>query len=460
MHLNLSHVLNFKTYRKTKVRLIYWIYTGIALLLLPVCALADDLFSLHQQAIQHDPELGQAQIALNIAKESKTQSHSKLLPSINFSANTTYNVQNGKVGQLNALDIMTDDRYNSHGYNLNLTQPIYRHSAWMQYRQASTQIQQTETALRAAEQALILRLAERYFDVLAAQDFLRFSQSEEQALELQLKQTKQRFDVGLIAITDLHEAQAGFDMAVTQTINAENALILSFDALQEITDQPQTDLSKLDPATQQAQPNPTNAEQWVDKALQNNLQLESIKLQSKQLRQEISRLRGGHYPTLDIVINHSNSVAAGGGFGSSDIDNTSIGLVLNVPVYLGGAISSQVRQAHDRLEQNRLLLKQQQRAVKRQTRQAYLGVISSISQTEALEQAVVSSKSALQAIKAGLEVGTRTTVDLLQATRKLYRAQYDLSRSRYNYIINTLRLKQATGSLSPSDLEQINHWLL
>lgn len=437
----------------------FWLRAGTVLLLLPACALADDLLSLHQQAIEHDPELGQAQIALSIAKEGKTQSRSQLLPSINFSANTTYNAQKGTVGQINGLDIMTDDRYNSYGYSLNLTQPIYRHNAWVQYRQASIQIQQTETALRAAEQALILRLAERYFDVLAAQDFLRFSQSEEQALELQLKQTKQRFEVGLIAITDLHEAQAGFDIAVTQTINAENALILSFDALQEITDQPQTELKKLNKTIQQTKPNPAHAKQWVEQALQQNLQLESTQLQNRQLRQEISRLRGGHYPTLDIVANRSNSVAAGGGFGSSDIDNTSVGLVLNVPVYLGGATRSQVRQAHDQLEKNRLLLKQQQRAVKRQTRQAYLGVISSISQTRALEQAVISSKSALQAIKTGLEVGTRTTVDLLQATRKLYRAQYDLSRSRYDYIINTLRLKQATGTLSPADLEQINRWL-
>lgn len=458
MHLNLSHVLNFKVARK--MRLNYWVYAGVVLFLLPASALADDLLSLHQQAIQHDPELGQAQIALNIAKEGKIQSRSQLLPSINFSANTTYNVQNGKVGQFNAVDIVTDDRYNSHGYSLNLTQPIYRHNAWVQYRQSSIQIQQTETALRGAEQALIIRLATRYFDVLAAQDFLRFSQSEEQALELQLKQTKQRFEVGLIAITDVHEAQAGFDIAVTQTIIAENALTLSFDALQEITDQPQTKLAKLDPTAKQVEPTPSNAHQWVEQALQQNLQLESTKLQNKRLRQEVKRLRGGHYPTLDIVANHSKSVAAGGGFGSSDIDNTSVGLVLNVPIYLGGAISSQTRQAHDQLEQNRQLLKQQQRAVKRQTRQAYLGVISNISQTTALAQAVISNQSALQAIKTGLEVGTRTTVDLLQATKKLYRAQYDLSRSRYDYIINTLRLKQATGSLSPSDLEQINHWFL
>ncbi|MEQ8495164.1 MAG: TolC family outer membrane protein, partial [Gammaproteobacteria bacterium] len=309
-----------------------------------------------------------------------------------------------------------------------------------------------------ARQDLLLRVAERYFEVLAARDSLQFARAAKQSLERQLEQARQRFEVGLIAITDVQEAQAGYDRALADEISAQNAIENAIEALREVTASYHDDLLVLGDDMPLLVPEPQDIDAWTNTAIEHNLEIAASLVATDIAREEISRQTAQHYPTLDIVGGH-NFNRAGGRFGSAKVHQSEINLELNLPLYSGGRVLSQTREAEhehratlDRLEQSR-------RAVQRDTRQAYLGVITRISSVKALEQAVVSSTTALESTRAGFEVGTRTAVDVVAAERVLSEAKRDLARARYDYIIDMLRLKKAAGSLSPEDLAAANSWL-
>jgi len=295
--------------------------------------------------------------------------------------------------------------------------------------------------------------------VLAAQDNVTFAKAERKAIARQLDQTNERFDVGLIPITDVHEAQASYDLSIADGIDADNTLLSAYEGLREVTGKYHGVLAALIANTPLPSPDPDNIERWVEVALNENLNVQATQFASENLRHAIDRAKSGHYATVDIVASQSNNVSGGGSLGGSEIDSTALSLQFNVPLYQGGRIRSQTREALARLNEASQQLEQQRRSTVRQVRESYLGVLASISRINALKQAEKSSQSALQANEVGLEVGTRTTVDVLDARRILFRAKRDRARARYDYILNTLRLKQAAGALTNNDIREVNRWL-
>ncbi|MDP1707771.1 MAG: TolC family outer membrane protein [Gammaproteobacteria bacterium] len=420
-----------------------------------VPAHAENLLDVYRLAQENDAQLKGAEAARLAVLESKPQSEALLLPTISANANTT----------ANRLDISQPasaagvTHFNSNGYSLTLTQPVYHRDTYVQLRQADARIAQAEAIYNAAEQELMTRVATAYFDVLAAQDNLVFALAEKKAIGQQLEQSQQRFDVGLVAITDVQETQARYDSAVAQEIDAERRLASAHEAIREITAQPHGGLIPLQAEIPLVTPEPQDIQQWADTALRQNLLISAAQSGAEIALEEIERQRAGHYPSVDIVGNRIFAESGGGRFGGSETLGDTLTLQLNVPLYQGGLINSRTREAHARHSQALAILEQQQRSVLRQTRDAYLSVTANISRVQALRQAVTSNHTALESTRVGLEVGTRTEVDVLDAQRELFRTERDHARARYDYILQTLRLKQAAGTLSPADLAHINTWL-
>ncbi len=388
---------------------------------------------------------GGAEAARLATLESKPQSRALLFPAISANANTTGNRLEMPSGT---------SHFNSSGYTLSLTQPVYHHDTYVQLRQADARIAQADALFGAARQDLMLRSATRYFDVLAAQDNLEFARAEKKAIARELEQSRQRFAVGLVAITDVQEAQARFDTALAQEIAAERQLTTGVEALREITARQHDALAVLTEQLPLLTPDPADVEQWTETALKQNLQYTAAQHASAVAEEEIARQRAGHYPTLDIVGNRVFSESS-----ASETLNDSISLQINAPIFQGGLVNSRTREARHKYTQAQENQEQQLRSMVRQTRDAYAGVIAGISRVKALKQAVLSHQTALEATEAGLQVGTRTEVDVLDAQRELFRARRDYARARYDYILEGLRLKQAAGTLSQTDLEQVNTWL-
>jgi outer membrane protein len=415
-----------------------------------------NLLEIYRLALTSDPQLGAAEARRRAAYEAVPQSRAALLPSIGLSANTAANRLDTRDSGFSNTGI---SHYNSRGYTLSLTQPVYHRDLLVQRRQADLSVKQADARYTTAEQDLILRVATRYFGVLSAKDTLEFAQAEKTAIARQLEQTQQRFNVGLIAITDVHEAQARYDLSVSQEIAAANGLDTARETLREVTGQYFSELASLGDELPLVVPEPTDIDQWVKAALEQNWQLVAAQLGAEIAREDIDRRRSGHYPTLDLVASDTRSISGGGNFGNSDSEDTALSLQLNVPLYQGGLVDSQVREGRYLMDQAVQNLEQSRRSTESQARQAYLGVQASISQVKALKQALVSTQTALKATEAGYEVGTRTIVEVLDAQRDVFRAERDYATSRYSYILNILQLKQAAGTLRPDDLGEVNAWL-
>ena len=431
--------------------------SGILLLLYSSLACPADLVEVYSLAESNDPQYRQVSAARQATLESRPQAFSQLLPAINLSANTRKNDQDiSSAGR--AFGSSGEVEFNSHGYSLNATQPLFHRDRLITLKQADSLIQQADAELIAAQQDLIVRVAVRYFNLLAAMDHLEFAQSEKKSLSRQLDQAKQRFEVGLTAITDVQEAQAGYDRAVANEILAENMIDNAREALREITGEYTDALSLLGNSMPLVSPEPAVIETWTTTSLEQNLQILTARYAAETAQKEIKLQSAGHLPTLDLVASR-DYLSTGGRFGSTKQHSTEVGLELNIPLYSGGLVSSRTREAAQRYNEAMEKLEQARRAAQRLTREAYLGVMSGISQVNALQQAVVSSETALQATQAGFDVGTRTAIDVVAAERTTFGARRDLSRARYDYILNTLRLKQAAGTLAPDDLKQINSWL-
>lgn len=424
--------------------------------LMAPAAAASDLLQIYELATEHDPVLQAARSERQAAREVVPQSRALLLPSLSFDADYQRNRQEIITFQFAQPGTST---FNSNNYALTLNQPVFRREYFVQLRQADARVAQAEAAYKASEQALIVRVAERYFAMLAARDSLEFAQAEKESIERQLEQTKQRFEVGLIAITDVHEAQAAFDLARSREIVARNELSSAREALREVIGRR---VERIDPVSEEIPlraPEPEDMEQWGETALEQNFELLAAEFARQVASAEVDRQRAGHYPQLDLSASYNRSESDGGSFGEREQEDGVIGLQLSVPLYQGGAVVSRTREAAHELERASHRLEQTRRATLRQTRDAYLAVVAAINQVRALEQARVSAQSALDATQAGFEVGTRTTVDVLDARRELFRARRDYARARYDYLLNTLRLKQAAGVLARSDLERMNQWL-
>ncbi|CAK0744953.1 Outer membrane protein TolC [Gammaproteobacteria bacterium] len=439
---------------------------ALSILVIPSLAEAEDLMAVYRLALERDPQLAAAAAARDSTLEAVPQAKSGFLPTISAGADLNRNRQKTTYGDPSALGPAgsTSGRtlsFSGHDFSLNITQPVYHRETSIALDQSNIRVSQANAEYGAARQDLMVRVAQRYFDVLAALDSLETAQAEKLAVARQLEQSKQRFAVGLIAITDVHEAQASYDLTVAQEIAAENQVANAREALREVTGTHPGDLAPLSRKAPLVSPDPTDADRWADTAVAQNLTLVAARFQTETAQKQVEIQRSGHYPRLDAVGNFRLQTIGGGGSvaGTTDTDSSAIGLQLSIPLYQGGLVDSRVRQAAADYGRARDLLEQGQRATVLAARKAYLGVIAGISRVKALNQAVISNQSALQATEAGYQVGTRTIVDVLNANRLLFTAERDYSQARYDYTLNTLRLKQAAGQLDDPDLQAVNTWL-
>ncbi len=436
-------------------------------------AQADDLLSAYQQALLNDTVVLKAQAQFDIVKEDIVQARSVLLPQINASGSLSTSEQESQQSQTvggNELfyDVTSNTDSSSFGANLNMQ--LYHHDTWLRLGIAEKAAHQSDLFFQVAKQNLIVRVAQAYFAILSTKDDLTFAQAEKKAIARQLEQTKQRFSVGLTAITDVHEAQAQYDNAVTEEIRSKNAIFNAEEELRVITNTYPRNIKILNTDRfSTSTPNPNSADEWQKAAEAKNLDLIAAKVGIDVAKDSINIARSGHYPTLDLKGNWGSgksqtSVSAQGTTEDFDetpyLDSYSVGVTLNVPIYSGGAIQSSVRQAQSRFVLASQDLMQTHRGVVRTTRNAYNTVIAAISSVKAFEQSVLSASKALEATEAGFEVGTRTIVDVLDSTRNLYNAKRNLSSTRYAYIKNVLLLKRAGGTITAEDITAINSGLM
>lgn len=420
---------------------------------------AENLLDVYRLAKTRDAVYGAAQAAYRAGLEKLPQGRALLLPSIGLSANTTYNEMDNRY---DGYSYFNNGRmsYNSNGYTLSLTQPVYRKQNFAQYQEAKLQVVQAEAQLAAAKQDLMVRVAQAYFDVLLARDNVALAAAQKKAIAEQLAQAKRRFEVGTATIVDTNEAQSRYDLTASQQISAENDLEVKRRALQQIINQMPGRLAAVSEKLPLTLPEPDDMDKWVATAEQQNPQIEVQRAAWEIAGREVERNRGGHYPTLDLVASYSDNNTSGGTYGAVESTNKAIGLQLNLPLYQGGAVSSRVREAVANREKARQDLDNARRQADLQTRQAFLGVTSGAAQVRALQQALVSSRTSLDSTKLGFEVGVRTNVDVLNAQQQLYSAKRDLLQARYNFIMSQLKLKAAVGTLREADLEQVNRWLV
>lgn len=416
---------------------------------------AEDLLSVYKQAQKNDPTVLKSRALYKASKEDIVQARSILLPSLTGSAVYSKSKRGSEGNTTSKSDQMS--------YGLTLSMDLYKHSSWLRLDNAKKSAHQSDVSYQAAKQDLIVRVTTAYFDVLSAKDDLDFAKAEKAAIERQLEQTKQRYSVGLTAVTDVHEAQAQYDNAVTSEIRAENSVFTAEEALRVITNIYPRNLNILNTERfSTSRPVPDSANEWQQTAEAKNLELIAQKIAVDIAKENINIATSGHYPTLSLSGSYNNfdtDDLFSSPNTSTETDSQSIGITLNVPIYSGGATSSGVRQAQSSYVAASQDLEQTHRNVVRNTRNAYNTVIAAVSAIKALGQSVVSAESALKATEAGFEVGTRTIVDVLDSTRNLYNAKRNLSSTRYNYVQNILSLKRAAGTITEQDLININQGL-
>ena len=424
---------------------------------------AVDLIGVHDQAVNNDPQLQAAAFRRDATGENERQAWSNLLPTLSGSASMTQgNSETTIQGGVSESDIDTES------YGLDLRQSLYNQSNYENLDIARGQVSQAEALYRLDYQDFLVRVAGGYFGVLTAQDGVIFAEAEERALQRQFEQAEQRFEVGLTAVTDVHEARASYDNARARAIVSKNNLADAKEALYELTGQYFDTIDPLQEVLPLVKPIPETPEEWVDLAMQYNPAVVSARMGVEIADSTVKLQRSGHFPSLDLVASYSSSTNNEFVFRPTpdeayltDLtnDDMRIGLRLNVPIYQGGYVSSRTRQARYLLNAVNEDLDQQQKAVIRATNNAYRAVIAGIEQVGAFGQAMISAESALEATQAGFEVGTRTIVDVLIAQQRYFQAQRDNSLARHTYVVDHLRLKAAAGVLEEADLQKINEIL-
>ncbi|PKF79231.1 outer membrane channel protein TolC [Vibrio sp. vnigr-6D03] len=410
-------------------------------------AWADNLAEIYDLAKQNDPQLLSAAAQREAAFEAVNSSRSTLLPQINLTAG--YNIRQSS---LNSRDS------NSLTAGVGLKQELYNRSSWVSLDQAEKSARQVDSAYAAEQQGLILRVATAYFEVLRAQDSLDFVRAEKAAVARQLEQTKQRFEVGLSAITDVHDAQAQYDSVLASEVLQENTLANSYEALREITGEEHQKIAILDTKRFSAARPDASTQALIEQAQQENLALLTKRIAQDIAKDSISLADAGHLPslTLDGGYNFTDISGTEGGTGNGDFNDFNIGLNLSVPLYTGGNTTSLVKQAEAKYVEASQNLEKTYRTVVKDVRAHYNNINATIGAIRAYNQSVVSAQSALEATEAGFDVGTRTIVDVLDSTRRLYDANRNLSDARYNYILSVLQLRQAVGTLNEQDVLDIN----
>lgn len=423
--------------------------------------IADDLSQVYQLALQNDPIINRAKADKELAYSGIALSRANLLPQI--SGSVSYSLNSGDQVFTTESGFGTiDSESDTLSMGLDLRMSIYDHANWVGMDRAEKVAQQGDANLASALQSLIVRVTNAYLAVLREQDSVEFVKAELRAIERQLEQTKQRFEVGLTAITDVHEAQANFDNTVARQIRAENQLELRLEELREITGKYHSGISILDTKLFTAtQPNPANVEEWLKLAEDANFDLLIQRFAKDIAMEDIASAKAGHYPTLNFSaslsrVDRTTEVQGAAPRDFPTLNSQSLGLNLSVPIYQGGRISTSTDQARSRYviasENMELVYRQTVRSV----RSSYNDVKAAVSTIRALEQSVVSADSALKATEAGFDVGTRTIVDVLNSTRNLFDARRNLADARYSFISAIINLKRAAGSLTEDDLLAVN----
>lgn len=418
---------------------------------------AENLMQVYQQAKESNPDLRKAAADRDVAFEKINESRSPLLPQLGLGADYTYT--NG---------MRDNDGLNSNNYgaSLQLTQTIFDMSKWRQLSLTEKQAGIQDVSYQSSEQTLMLNSATAYFNVLRAIDALSYIEANKEAIYRQLDQTTQRFNVGLVAITDVQNARAQYDLVLANEVTARNNLDNSLEALRQITGQYYGQLDSLN-VERFSTTKPENVNSLLQEAEKRNLSLLSARLSQDLAREQIKYAQTGYMPTLDLTASSgvsntdynslSNSQKAQNSNGASSYQGqNTIGLQFNLPLYSGGATNSQVQQAQYNFVGASESLESSHRSVIQNVRSSFNNISASISGVEAYRQAVVSAQSSLEATEAGYQVGTRTIVDVLNATTTLYSAKESLSNARYDYLISQLNIKYALGTLNQNDLMALN----
>jgi outer membrane protein len=437
-------------------------------------AQAVDLLNVFDLAIRNDPQIREAEATRMAAMEARPQGIAALLPQADASGSRGRNFSSGVQtrqqliqGNLVTLNLGGESTTTTDQWSLNLRQSVFSWQNWVALRQASHTVAQAEADYVVAQQSLAQRVSQQYFAVLSAQDTVKAQEAARDAIARQLEQAERRFEVGLIAITDVQEARAARDQAAAATIAAKRALASAQEQLRAIIGEKPETLNEPAQTMPLLTPAPASEEDWVKLSMDQNASLVSSRLAADIARDQVRSAFGGHLPTVDLVASRSNNSQTGTqtfptgqlGTNTSDTYSNQIQLQVNVPIFSGGATQSRVRQSQYRWIAAKERLERTSRDTERQARDAYLGVISEISRVEALRQAVESSQTALKATEAGYEVGTRTAVDVLDAQRQLVQAQTNYSQARYAYLNNVIQLRLAAGDLDRKTIEEINAWL-
>lgn len=444
---------------------------GVTVLTMLHCfpACAANLMDVYEQSLQNDPTY-QAAVATRLAnRENLPQAIANLLPNISAVANSTASKQNvsgsaalvnattGPNGQNNTFGWQT---FNQHGYTVTLTETLFNFAQWMQVSQASATAKQADATLVAANQDLIIRVAQAYFNVLFAQDNLRFTEAELKATSQQLDQANERYSVGLDAITTVDNAKASYDAVVAQQIAAQNTLRNNQEALLQLTGRTYSTLDGFKHKVPLLTPQPANVGQWVTTSEQRNATLLAQRYAVEAQRALIKENIAGHLPQVNAVGTYGESYGQFTTF-KTNINNKgeTIGVQVSIPLFAGGKVLSQTRQAEDNYAAAAANMENIHRQAEIATRQDFNNILSGISKVRADEQAVISAESSLASTEESYKVGTRTILDVLQELQNLYQAKTNFAQDQYSYLLNTLQLKQAAGTLNPGDLAGINTWL-
>lgn len=426
---------------------------------MPGAALAEDLLEVYRKALINDPEILGASYTRSAADESVKEAKGKMYPQVAFEYKRS-SVEQEITDSDNPFQPEDDDTYPTEDYLITITQPLYNRALFKGYEQARIDVQRAEAEFASQQQDLILRSAQAYLEVLAASDEVSFTLAEKLAVEKQLELVQSMMASGMARRTELYDARARYASVEADEISAQSNLDDKLQALREMTGELSEELATLQSELLLVEPDPREPESWMQAAIKQNPR---VLLQSKSVqvsRYEVLLQRAGHLPTIDLTARFNDTDSEGSLFGGgNEVETNEILFRLNVPIYQGGIVSSRTRrsqQLHLKAQQDLTAI---QRGVQRAARAAYFGIISAISKARALEQAVSAQELALQARQQGYRSGLYTSLDVLDAERDVFEARRDRARARYDYLLNTLRLKHAVGTLAEADLEVINRFL-
>ena len=426
----------------------------------PSVASAEDLIQIYRDALTSDPVLASARATREATQELVPQARAGLLPAVNLVANAGLEDFNDRLHTDPTATF--HDRFPNYAYTVSASQPLYRPQNSIALNQATQQVGQADYIFGSSQQDLIIRVIQAYLDVLLARFNIELTESQKAAVSENLAQAKRNFEVGTATITDTNDAQAKYDQIVAQEISARNDLDNKLASLRAIIGRAPGDLKRYTGKFQPEMPVPGTLEPWVEKAIQENYQVRIAQANLDIATLEVDRQRAGHYPTVDLVASFNQGYAGGlasaatGGSVTSETRIGLIGLQLNVPIYQGGAINSRVRQAIANQEKARQDLETARRSAQLLAQTSFSGVTNGVAQVRAFEQALASAQVSYDSNKLGLEVGVRTNLDVLNQQQQVFQTRFNLAQSYYNFIINHLRLKQAVGTLTDADVEQIN----